>query len=113
MLPFVTTALERHLRDLVIKEMLWRVIRILWMLYLTLIAVDSNTDDLPDADIKDKYSYEMWPETFDSILYRKARPVPKVIMTEFDCQAKLSLELREKYADLDDDAKLMGLHKEG
>eukprot|EP00957_Ditylum_brightwellii_P162627 12383588-Ditylum_brightwellii.AAC.1 len=78
----------------------------------TIDAVDPNTDELLGADGKDKYLYKMWPETFDSTLYGKARPVPKIIMAEFDLQAKLSSELREKYADMDDDAELMGLYEE-
>jgi len=78
----------------------------------TIDAVDPNIDDLPDADVKDKYLYKMWPETFDSTLYGKARPVPKIITAEFDRQAKLSSELKEKYAGLDDDAELMGLYEE-
>eukprot|EP00957_Ditylum_brightwellii_P070933 5389805-Ditylum_brightwellii.AAC.1 len=34
-------------------------------------------------------------------------------MAEFDHQAKLSAELREKYANMGDDAELMGLYEEG
>eukprot|EP00957_Ditylum_brightwellii_P027170 2054091-Ditylum_brightwellii.AAC.1 len=73
----------------------------------TVDAIDPNTDKLSDADRKDKHLNQMWPETFDSTIYRKARLVPKIIIADFDCQAKFSLELREKYANMDDDAELI------
>jgi pentatricopeptide repeat protein len=64
-------------------------------------AIEPNAADLPtklEHDTKAPFMYKTWPETFDSSLFCKARPIPTMITAEFDRQKALSSRLRAHHS---------------
>lgn len=61
----------------------------------TFLAVEPNTSDL---SFNGPFIYESWPETFDSNLFCKPRPIPNMITAEFDRQASLITRLRQHHS---------------
>jgi pentatricopeptide repeat protein len=55
------------------------------------VAVKPNTTDLP---LEAPFIYEGWPETLDTTLFGRPRPIPSIITAEFDRQASLAKQLR-------------------
>jgi pentatricopeptide repeat protein len=58
----------------------------------TFTAVEPSNDDLPSDG---PFIYKSWPETFDSDLFCKPRPIPNIITAEFDRQASLVSRLSQ------------------
>jgi pentatricopeptide repeat protein len=64
-------------------------------------AVEPNAADLPtelEHVTKAPFMYKTWPETFDSRLFCKTRPIPTMITAEFDRQKALSFRLRAHHS---------------
>eukprot|EP00977_Amphora_coffeiformis_P006743 scaffold1484_cov173-Amphora_coffeaeformis.AAC.21 len=70
----------------------------------TVKAVPPETEGLP-RDSAPPFLYERWPSVFDDRLFRKPRPIPKMIAAEFDRQAVLVERLRAE-REIDDDEEL-------
>ena len=75
----------------------------------TIRAIEPNVNDLPhqsDASAtespqrpKRTFTYPAWPESFDSELFGRPRPIPPIITAEFDRQSSLVLRLRQNYSE--------------
>ena len=48
------------------------------------------------------YKYRTWPESLDSSLYGKPRPIPSIISSEFDRRSALTAMLRSKHGSVEE-----------
>jgi len=78
-------------------------------------AVDPNGDGLKEYDhsaVLKHYVYKKWPSKFDDSLFSEPRPIPKMIVAEFDRQAVLVSKLRASVVqeDADEDEILVDFY---
>ena len=77
-------------------------------------AIEPNKSNIPSPNIlcnSAAYTYPTWPESFDESLFGRARPIPKIIATEFDRRSALAAMLRAKHGLAVEERQSEGLNR--